>query len=514
GVKCGGVLSASYGNFSSPNFPGLYPYDTECTWLLVVAEGSSVLLTFHHFDLEYHDYCDYDYIKIYNGASEDEGNLLGKFCGTNFPPQFTSSWHVMSIIFHSDRHVASGGFSAAYNKDSCGGMLTRLSGIISSPDYPENYPNNAECQWIIRVSNHTQVTLVFHDFQLEKNEGCNFDFVAVFDGGSMNDSHLGHFCGNTKPSDVVSSGNELLVVFKSDFNIGGRGFKANYFAGDCHQVFTAIKGNFSSPQYPYIYPNNINCHWRIEVPHRYRIKVFFLDLDLEDRNSLTDECDYDHVSVFDGGNKKDPLLGKWCGREMPQPLLSKGNQLLIVLNTDRNIASKGFSVTYMGVVPINVSCTRTDFIIQIPVEALPQLSRDNIYLGTPSCTAQVVASSYKIQSRFDFCGTEPQKRRNTTIFVSILYINFSEPIQKNIQEYELQCDPKKKEASVNIVSDSEHYKLKQMSENLVEPKREGSDAAESSEGSKKQDTSDIVFIGICVLAGILMLIAIIGLVLL
>uniref|UniRef100_A0A8C6XR83 CUB domain-containing protein n=1 Tax=Naja naja TaxID=35670 RepID=A0A8C6XR83_NAJNA len=104
GIKCGGLLSAPYGNISSPNFPGLYPYDTDCTWLIVVTEGSSVLLTFQHFDLEYHDNCKFDYIKIFNGVSEDQGNLLGKFCGTSFPPPFTSSWNIMTLIFHSDNH--------------------------------------------------------------------------------------------------------------------------------------------------------------------------------------------------------------------------------------------------------------------------------------------------------------------------------------------------------------------------------------------------------------------------
>ncbi|GAB5575103.1 CUB domain-containing protein 2 [Prionailurus iriomotensis] len=115
-VKCGGVLSAPSGNFSSPNFPRLYPYNTECSWLIVVAEGSSVLLTFHAFDLEYHDACGFDYLEVYNGASGDKGNLLGRFCGRVPPPPFTSSWHVMSVVFHSDKHVASRGFSAGYQK--------------------------------------------------------------------------------------------------------------------------------------------------------------------------------------------------------------------------------------------------------------------------------------------------------------------------------------------------------------------------------------------------------------
>ena len=110
------VATAAKKALPRPNFPSLYPYNTECSWLIVVAEGSSVLLTFHAFDLEYHDTCSFDFLEIYNGASGDQGNLLGRFCGRVPPPPFTSSWHVMSVVFHSDKHVASRGFSAGYQK--------------------------------------------------------------------------------------------------------------------------------------------------------------------------------------------------------------------------------------------------------------------------------------------------------------------------------------------------------------------------------------------------------------
>lgn len=113
----------------------------------------------------------------------------------------------------------------------CGGVLTGLSGEISSPGYPLEYSNNADCAWTIRVSNASVVTLVFLDFQLENNEGCHFDFVALFDGPTVTHRHLGNYCGAGKPPRVVTTSNNLLVAFKSDFNIGGRGFKAYYYSG-------------------------------------------------------------------------------------------------------------------------------------------------------------------------------------------------------------------------------------------------------------------------------------------
>ncbi|TRY87530.1 hypothetical protein DNTS_007088 [Danionella cerebrum] len=509
GVKCGGILSSSSGNVSSPNFPGLYPYDTQCSWLIVVSEGSSVLLTFHHFELEYHIDCAYDYIKIYNGISEDEGNLLGKFCGDKSPPQFSSSWNVMSIIFHSDRHVARKGFSVGYRKDMCGGVLTGLSGVISSPGYPQDYSNNADCSWTVHVSNQSLVSLVFFDFQLENNEGCNFDYVALFDGPTVKHPHLGNYCGNEKPPNILTTSNQLLVVFKSDFNIGGRGFKAYYYSGECQQTLKSISGNITSPHYPDIYPNNINCQWTISLAAGYRIKIFFPVMDIEDRNSLTNNCDYDSLAVYDGDSETDALLGQWCGNEQPPSVTSKGNKLLVVLNTDRNFAFKGFVASYIGVVPVNISCTRTEFQIQISRQALPQMERTSIYLGNPSCSAQLTETSYKILARFVNCGTAGQKHQNITMLVNSLYIDVSEGTQPNLQEYRVQCDAQRKVAMINIISAEERQHLNELARLAEQANNKSVDKK-----SEPHETSDIIFFSICVLAVILMLIAIVWLVLL
>ncbi|XP_062284242.1 CUB domain-containing protein 2 [Scomber scombrus] len=509
GVKCGGILSAPSGNISSPNFPGPYPHNIDCSWLIVVAEGSSILLTFNHFELEYHANCAYDYIKIYNGISEDEGNLLGTFCGDISPPQFTSSWNVMSIIFHSDRHVVYRGFSVGYRKDVCGGVLTGLSGIISSPGYPQEYSNNADCSWAIHVSNGSVVTLVFLDFQLENNEGCNFDFVAMFDGPTVTHRHLGKYCGADTPPNTVTTSNQLLVVFKSDFNIGGRGFKAYYYSGECQQFLSTVSGNFSSPHFPNIYPNNINCHWSISLGAGYRIKIDFPFMDLEDRNSLSDECDYDSVAVYDGDSQADALLGRWCGREESPTIISKGNKLLVVLNTDRNEAHRGFTASYLGVVPVNVSCTRSEFTILISQQSLPQMDRERIYLGNPTCTAQLTATAYKILAQFVNCGTASQKHRNITMLVNKLYIDFSDGKQQNVQEYKLRCDAQRKIASVSIISEAERRLEEQ-----AQQTDSGSNEHRGDQEAEPHDLSDIVFISICVLAVILMVIAIVWLVLL
>lgn len=72
------------------------------------------------------------------------------------------------------------------------------------------------------------------------------------------------------------------------------------------------------------------------------------------------------------------------------------------------------------VVPVNVSCTRSEFTILIPQQSLPQLDRESIYLGNPSCAAQMTATSYKILAQFVNCGTAGQVNsccpHNTCLF--------------------------------------------------------------------------------------------------
>lgn len=70
------------------------------------------------------------------------------------------------------------------------------------------------------------------------------------------------------------------------------------------------------------------------------------------------------------------------------------------------------------VVPVNVSCTRSEFTILIPQWSLPQLDRESIYLGNPTCAAQLTTTSYKILAQFVNCGTAGQVTTHGLISVA------------------------------------------------------------------------------------------------
>lgn len=58
-----------------------------------------------------------------------------------------------------------------------------------------------------------------------------YDFLAVHDGTSDNNSTLGVYCGGDVPYTVLASSNYMFVVLKTDGSIQRKGFRATYTTG-------------------------------------------------------------------------------------------------------------------------------------------------------------------------------------------------------------------------------------------------------------------------------------------
>ncbi|NXG65312.1 AGRG6 protein, partial [Hemiprocne comata] len=113
---------------------------------------------------------------------------------------------------------------AAHGCYDCRIMLTEPSGVFTSPCFPSDYPNSQACKWIIRAPHGFIIQLTFIDFDIEEAPGCIYDSLTLDNGESpMN------LCGITaKGLSYNSTGNEMIVSFKSDFSIQKKGFNASY----------------------------------------------------------------------------------------------------------------------------------------------------------------------------------------------------------------------------------------------------------------------------------------------
>ena len=132
----------------------------------------------------------------------------------------------------------------------CGGLLTEPSGEISSPGYPGPYPSNLACEWIIQGAPGDIIELQFLDFEIEGNRKsrngrrngrnrrrkersltCLYDFVSIYDGSSTDSPLIGTYCGNVAPTNILSTGNELLITFTTDDSTALSGFSASFRHG-------------------------------------------------------------------------------------------------------------------------------------------------------------------------------------------------------------------------------------------------------------------------------------------
>lgn len=58
--------------------------------------------------------CRYDYLEVRDGEY-GYANLIGKYCGTTFPPMLTSSDRYLWLRFYSDDNIEDLGFRAVYS---------------------------------------------------------------------------------------------------------------------------------------------------------------------------------------------------------------------------------------------------------------------------------------------------------------------------------------------------------------------------------------------------------------
>ena len=63
----------------------------------------------------------------------------------------------------------------------CGGTIQANAGTITSPGYPNNYPANTNCSWLVVVATGRTVSVQFDaPFNIQGNQGsCGGDYVQV-----------------------------------------------------------------------------------------------------------------------------------------------------------------------------------------------------------------------------------------------------------------------------------------------------------------------------------------------
>uniref|UniRef100_A0A8C2FV93 Metalloendopeptidase n=1 Tax=Cyprinus carpio TaxID=7962 RepID=A0A8C2FV93_CYPCA len=385
-AACGGFISKLNGSFTSPGWPQEYPPNKNCVWQLIAPVQYRITLLFDTFEIEGNDVCKYDYVEVHSSLSTD-AKLHGKFCGTEKPEAITSQLNSMRVEFKSDNTVSKRGFKAQFFSDmdecsrenggcqhecvntfgsyscqcrsgfvlhsnnhdckevGCDQVITSVSGIITSPNWPDKYPSKKACTWTLSTTPGHRIKLAFEEIDMEANEECAYDYLEIYDGPNGRATSFGRFCGSKKTSPVISSGNSMFLQFFSDNSVQKRGFKASHSAecGGSLKAETKTKDLYSHAQFgDNNYPGASDCQWVISAEKGYGVELIFHTFETEEEA----DCGYDYVELFDGADVKAPRLGRYCGSGPPEEIYSAGDAIVIQFHSDDTINKKGFHVRY------------------------------------------------------------------------------------------------------------------------------------------------------------------------
>ncbi|XP_067664518.1 cubilin-like [Haliotis asinina] len=223
------------GSFGTLRFPGNVQGPVRggtCSWLIrrtSVEENKHMKLTINSTALIKSPNCTQDFIRVYDGQSS-ASPLIGLFCGEEASVVLVYGQHILINASLAEKRS----FEISYSTDlNFLATLTRYAysdknGIITSVNYPFNYPRNAEIVWTIKTIGERVVVEVMSS-EIEASEGCINDRVEVHDGESKNGKLLGKFCGTNTPSYESSEESLAVVLISNDNDITGKGFQIKYY---------------------------------------------------------------------------------------------------------------------------------------------------------------------------------------------------------------------------------------------------------------------------------------------
>ncbi|XP_078495993.1 cubilin isoform X4 [Ciona intestinalis] len=366
--------------YSASTHPANNPHNTDCYYQINGESTFNVIkVDFTSFSLEANANCAYDYVAVYEGPSVTS-RLIAKYCGTKNSFSVSGRGQYMYMHYHTDNSVHSTGFQFRFSVSasatpscdqlSIGGAPG--SGVITSPNYPLNYPHHSDCRYRICSDSNSTITLDFAAFNLESHNDCNYDFVDVRSGsdGDWTPNAL-KVCGTALPATLTFNQQCVYIQFFSDSSASRTGFSLRWtIAGvvpgppGCTQLnlggAPGSDGLIKSPNYPSNYPINLDCRYQVYSDcSSNNIAFVFLAFDVESHT----QCNYDYVELLTGCSTTAASQDKFCGTTVPTPTTNFATTCRAMrFKTDGSIPKTGFNMRYT----VSGSCYPSSGVITSP----------------------------------------------------------------------------------------------------------------------------------------------------
>ena len=297
------------------------------------------------------------------------GHYNGYFYLNNLNPGYT---------FNNGQQAILNSYPATAFPQQCNNttLIQSTYGTIEDGSSPTNdYENNKDCMWLIAPSD--PIDYIRITFERMNTEAGN-DLITIYDGETTNDPVLGVYSGDTIPSDVLSTGNKVLVRFTTNSSVVADGWLLTFngkITSFCNGVteLTAPSGVISDGSGPFNYNNSTLCHWRISPPDAGTITIAFNNIDLAPDN--------DFIKIYDDIN--DTEIMTLHSGDMPQTFTAYTGKVLLLFLTSVMENAGGWELSYTSA-PLSVNENPEAFVGVVPNPATEYVS---IQASVPQATS-------------------------------------------------------------------------------------------------------------------------------
>ena len=106
--------------------------------------------------------------------------------------------------------------------------MLHTAGVITSPNYPANYPDNLEQTHMIQVEEGLILLLEFTAFNIQYDSICLNDHLTITDGDGT--TLMGSRCGSNPPNTFTSRSNTVNLVFSTNWAATWTGWSLSWSA--------------------------------------------------------------------------------------------------------------------------------------------------------------------------------------------------------------------------------------------------------------------------------------------
>ncbi|XP_059166415.1 cubilin-like [Physella acuta] len=328
------TLDESKGFLYSPGYPIGSSSHTTYRWIIQGKPCTHIVINITSVHIGAN--CASNYLKVY----DEKFSLLRTSCASNVPVVMASTANYLYLEYKTDGSTSNKGFYGSYEIRETLHVYQADSGYVFSPGFPYRYNDNVNVSWLIRASAGTFVHFNISSIQLEGSyPGCPLDYIQIYDGSNTTSAAFPRLCDkHAQHSLIVSTSNEMFIVFKTDRSVTYTGFNASFYAqGKDKTLYES--GKLASPGYPLKYLNSQTLSWTLVT----RIGTYLvLNISYLQTQGDGKSCVSDYVKVYDGSSTSSRTLGTFCGSVAPVVVASTSTHMHVTFTTDSSSTYTGF----------------------------------------------------------------------------------------------------------------------------------------------------------------------------